>query len=189
MCSGNCSASELEHQQMTVLNLICIKQVLLNKKKKGLCQGESVLNTHLKPTISFPQTTFFVCLVSLCLTPKMEPWDVVYLCRDRGMLQSYEALCCKVTLLHSELKHQAGLIRKLRPLFNETRQGEARKHGGTPCHTQPHRRFRFCSLVLKFPTPRQAERWMTPVLGVLLHCRQVWFTSLKNCITFSLKNP
>ncbi|XP_075868603.1 5-azacytidine-induced protein 2 isoform X2 [Nelusetta ayraudi] len=42
--------------------------------------------------------------------------------RDRGMLQSYEALCCKVTLLHSELKHQAGLIRKLRPLFNETRQ-------------------------------------------------------------------
>lgn len=40
------------------------------------------------------------------------------------MQQTYEALCCEVTHLHSELKHQAGLIRRLRPLISETRQGE-----------------------------------------------------------------
>ncbi|XP_042345631.1 5-azacytidine-induced protein 2 isoform X2 [Plectropomus leopardus] len=43
-------------------------------------------------------------------------------CRERSMQQTYEALCCEVTRLHSELKHQTGLIRKLRPLISETRQ-------------------------------------------------------------------
>lgn len=62
---------------------------------------------------------------------KMTQRNVLYLCRERSMQQSYEALCSKVTLLHSELKHQAGLIRKLRPLLNETRQGEAQTHTGT----------------------------------------------------------
>lgn len=62
---------------------------------------------------------------------KMTQRNVLHLCRERSMQQSYEALCSKVTLLHSELKHQAGLIRKLRPLLNETRQGEAHTHTGT----------------------------------------------------------
>lgn len=42
--------------------------------------------------------------------------------REKSMQQTYKALCSEVTRLHSELKHQTGLIRKLRPLFNETRQ-------------------------------------------------------------------
>lgn len=35
----------------------------------------------------------------------------------------YQALHCEVTRLHSELSHQSGLIKKLRPLISETRQG------------------------------------------------------------------
>ncbi|XP_070823251.1 5-azacytidine-induced protein 2 isoform X1 [Chaetodon trifascialis] len=48
--------------------------------------------------------------------------DTKYRARERSMQQTYDALCCEVTRFHSELKHQTGLIRKLRPLFNETRQ-------------------------------------------------------------------
>lgn len=48
--------------------------------------------------------------------------------RERNMQQTYEALCCEVTRLHSELKHQTGLIRKLRPLISETRQVAADVH-------------------------------------------------------------
>lgn len=47
------------------------------------------------------------------------------LCREKSMQQTYKALCSEVGRLHSELKHQTGLIRKLRPLISETRQGEA----------------------------------------------------------------
>lgn len=89
--------------------------------------GVSVLKMYLNHLV----LNFFY-LLALCLTPK---WNhemfCTCACAHRGMLQSYEALRSKVTHLHSELKHQTGLIRKLRPLFNETRQGEARKHGGT----------------------------------------------------------
>ncbi|XP_061919457.1 5-azacytidine-induced protein 2 isoform X1 [Entelurus aequoreus] len=42
--------------------------------------------------------------------------------RERSMQQAYEALCSEFTGLHSGLKHQTGLIRKLRPLISETRQ-------------------------------------------------------------------
>ncbi|XP_060907014.1 5-azacytidine-induced protein 2 isoform X2 [Labrus mixtus] len=48
--------------------------------------------------------------------------DAKYKARERNMQQTYEALCSEVTHLHSELKHQTGLIRKLRPLISETRQ-------------------------------------------------------------------
>ncbi|XP_020510673.1 5-azacytidine-induced protein 2 isoform X2 [Labrus bergylta] len=48
--------------------------------------------------------------------------DTKYKARERNMQQTYEALCSEVTHLHSELKHQTGLIRKLRPLISETRQ-------------------------------------------------------------------
>lgn len=58
-------------------------------------------------------------------------WNVLLFCRERSMQQTYEALCCEVTRLHSELKHQTGLIRKLRPLISETRLGKA--HSGL-CH-------------------------------------------------------
>lgn len=46
-------------------------------------------------------------------------------CRERSMQHTYEALCCEVTHLRSQLKHQTGLIRKLKPLIGEARQGEA----------------------------------------------------------------
>uniref|UniRef100_A0A3B4YWL5 5-azacytidine induced 2 n=1 Tax=Stegastes partitus TaxID=144197 RepID=A0A3B4YWL5_9TELE len=45
-----------------------------------------------------------------------------FLTTQRSMQQTYKALCCEVTRLHSELKHQTGLIRKLRPWIGETRQ-------------------------------------------------------------------
>ncbi|KAI3360823.1 hypothetical protein L3Q82_013046 [Scortum barcoo] len=52
--------------------------------------------------------------------------DVKYNARERSMQVTYKALCCEVTRLHSELKHQAGLIRKLRPLIGETRQAASK---------------------------------------------------------------
>ncbi|XP_030013884.1 5-azacytidine-induced protein 2 isoform X2 [Sphaeramia orbicularis] len=48
-----------------------------------------------------------------------------YNARERNMQQTYEALCCEVSRLHSELKHQTGLIRKLRPFISEMRQGSS----------------------------------------------------------------
>ncbi|XP_028436184.1 5-azacytidine-induced protein 2 isoform X2 [Perca flavescens] len=48
--------------------------------------------------------------------------DAKYNTRERSIQQTYESLRCEVTRLHSELKHQTGLIRKLRPLISETRQ-------------------------------------------------------------------
>ncbi|KAM3613857.1 uncharacterized protein V6R79_005990 [Siganus canaliculatus] len=45
-----------------------------------------------------------------------------YNARERSVQQTYEALRCEVTRLHSELKHQSGLIKKLRPLISESRQ-------------------------------------------------------------------
>ncbi|XP_034409206.1 5-azacytidine-induced protein 2 isoform X5 [Cyclopterus lumpus] len=48
--------------------------------------------------------------------------DAKHNTRERSMQQTYEALCCEVTRLHSEMKNQTGLIRKLRPLISETRQ-------------------------------------------------------------------
>ncbi|XP_034731178.1 5-azacytidine-induced protein 2 isoform X2 [Etheostoma cragini] len=48
--------------------------------------------------------------------------DTKYNTRERSIQQTYESLCCEVTRLHSELKHQTALIRKLRPLDSETRQ-------------------------------------------------------------------
>ncbi|XP_018540417.1 5-azacytidine-induced protein 2 isoform X2 [Lates calcarifer] len=48
--------------------------------------------------------------------------DAKYNASETGMLQMCQALRCEVTHLHSELKHQTGLIRKLRPLISETRQ-------------------------------------------------------------------
>ena len=43
---------------------------------------------------------------------------------ERGMQQMCQDMHCEVTRLRLELKHQAGLIRKLRPLIGETRQGK-----------------------------------------------------------------
>lgn len=40
----------------------------------------------------------------------------------------YEALCSEVTHLRTGLKHQAGLIQKLRPLLNDTKQGKVQTH-------------------------------------------------------------
>nr|XP_020452537.1 5-azacytidine-induced protein 2 [Monopterus albus] len=48
--------------------------------------------------------------------------DAKYNASERSMQQMYQALLCEVTRLHSELKHQKGLIRKLGPLISETRQ-------------------------------------------------------------------
>ncbi|XP_071324874.1 5-azacytidine-induced protein 2 isoform X1 [Trachinotus anak] len=48
--------------------------------------------------------------------------DAKYIASERSMQQMCQALRCEVTRLHSELKHQTGLIRKLRPLISETRQ-------------------------------------------------------------------
>ncbi|KAK2910489.1 5-azacytidine-induced protein 2 [Channa argus] len=48
--------------------------------------------------------------------------DAKYNASERSIQQMYQALRCEVTRLHSELKHQTGLIRKLRPLISETRQ-------------------------------------------------------------------
>ncbi|XP_017265515.1 5-azacytidine-induced protein 2 isoform X1 [Kryptolebias marmoratus] len=45
--------------------------------------------------------------------------------REKNIQQTYKALCCEATRLQSELKHQTGLIRKLRPLFSETRQASS----------------------------------------------------------------
>ncbi|XP_061529933.1 5-azacytidine-induced protein 2 [Phycodurus eques] len=42
--------------------------------------------------------------------------------RERSMQQVYEALCSEMTHLRSGLRHQTGLIQKLRPLISETRQ-------------------------------------------------------------------
>ncbi|XP_047216842.1 5-azacytidine-induced protein 2 isoform X1 [Girardinichthys multiradiatus] len=42
--------------------------------------------------------------------------------RERTVQQTYAALCYEVTRLHSKLKHQTTLIKKLRPLISETRQ-------------------------------------------------------------------
>ncbi|XP_028984314.1 5-azacytidine-induced protein 2 isoform X2 [Betta splendens] len=48
--------------------------------------------------------------------------DAKYNTSERSIQQTYQALQCEVTRLHSELKHQTGLIRKLQPLISETRQ-------------------------------------------------------------------
>ncbi|XP_022609022.1 5-azacytidine-induced protein 2 isoform X1 [Seriola dumerili] len=48
--------------------------------------------------------------------------DAKYITSERSMQQMCQALRGEVTRLHSELKHQTGLIRKLRPLIGETRQ-------------------------------------------------------------------
>ncbi|KAG7240798.1 hypothetical protein INR49_026376 [Caranx melampygus] len=48
--------------------------------------------------------------------------DTKYIASERCMQQMCQALRCEVTRLHSELKHQTGLIRRLRPLISETRQ-------------------------------------------------------------------
>ncbi|XP_071781557.1 5-azacytidine-induced protein 2 isoform X3 [Centroberyx gerrardi] len=48
--------------------------------------------------------------------------DAQYNTRERSMQQTYEGLCCEITRLHLELKHQTGLVRKLRPLLNNNRQ-------------------------------------------------------------------
>ncbi|KAM3872847.1 5-azacytidine-induced protein 2 [Diretmus argenteus] len=48
--------------------------------------------------------------------------DVKYNTRERSLQQTYESLCCEITRLHSELKHQTGLVRKLRPLVNDNRK-------------------------------------------------------------------
>lgn len=45
--------------------------------------------------------------------------------REKTMHQTYEALRCEFSHLHSELKHQNGLIRKLRPFLSETRQASS----------------------------------------------------------------
>ncbi|XP_054637945.1 5-azacytidine-induced protein 2 [Dunckerocampus dactyliophorus] len=55
--------------------------------------------------------------------PKVEQiCDEKFIARERGMQQAYEALCSEITRLYSGLRHQTGLIRKLRPLISETRQ-------------------------------------------------------------------
>ncbi|XP_029360251.1 5-azacytidine-induced protein 2 isoform X2 [Echeneis naucrates] len=47
--------------------------------------------------------------------------EAKYIPSERSMQQMCQALRCEVTRLHSELKHQTGLIRRLRPLISETR--------------------------------------------------------------------
>ncbi|XP_011483346.1 5-azacytidine-induced protein 2 isoform X1 [Oryzias latipes] len=42
--------------------------------------------------------------------------------KETSVQQTYKDLCSEVTHLHSELKRQTGLIRKLKPLLNEARQ-------------------------------------------------------------------
>nr|XP_057909160.1 5-azacytidine-induced protein 2 [Doryrhamphus excisus] len=55
--------------------------------------------------------------------PKVETiCDEKFIAREKGMQQAYEALCSEISRLHSGLRHQTGLIRKLRPLISETRQ-------------------------------------------------------------------
>lgn len=51
-------------------------------------------------------------------------YDVTPSRRQRSMQKMYESLYSEFTHLQSGLKHQAGLIQKLRPLLNETKQGE-----------------------------------------------------------------
>ncbi|XP_068179850.1 5-azacytidine-induced protein 2 isoform X2 [Antennarius striatus] len=46
-----------------------------------------------------------------------ESCDAKFKARERSMQQTYAALCSEVTRLNTELKHQTGLMRKLRPLI------------------------------------------------------------------------
>lgn len=48
--------------------------------------------------------------------------DAKYNASERSMQQMYQAMCHEVNRMYSELKHQTGLIKKLGPLINETRQ-------------------------------------------------------------------
>ncbi|KAM9852420.1 5-azacytidine-induced protein 2 [Aulostomus maculatus] len=48
--------------------------------------------------------------------------DANYKAREKSMQQTYEALCSEIACLHSELKHQKGLIRKLKPVMTDTRK-------------------------------------------------------------------
>ncbi|XP_061572368.1 5-azacytidine-induced protein 2 isoform X1 [Cololabis saira] len=48
--------------------------------------------------------------------------DTKYNERENTMQHTYTALCNEFTRLHSEMKQQTSLIRKLRPVINETRQ-------------------------------------------------------------------
>uniref|UniRef100_A0A8C4YZV0 5-azacytidine induced 2 n=2 Tax=Gadus morhua TaxID=8049 RepID=A0A8C4YZV0_GADMO len=49
--------------------------------------------------------------------------DVAYNIRERGMQQMYQVLCGEISRLHAELKHQSRLVRHLRPLLNDNREG------------------------------------------------------------------
>lgn len=55
--------------------------------------------------------------------------SVVFFSKETSVQQTYKDLCSEVTHLHSELRRQTGLIRKLKPLLNEARQGEAAAQG------------------------------------------------------------
>ncbi|TWW79507.1 5-azacytidine-induced protein 2 [Takifugu rubripes] len=48
--------------------------------------------------------------------------EAKYISRQRNMQKMYESLYSEFTHLQSGLKHQAGLIQKLRPVLNETKQ-------------------------------------------------------------------
>lgn len=50
--------------------------------------------------------------------------NIVSSCRQKSMQKMFEALCSEVTHLHAGVKHQAGLIQKLMPLSNDTKQGK-----------------------------------------------------------------
>lgn len=52
-------------------------------------------------------------------------WCLLFFSKEKSMQQTYKDLCSEVTHLQSELRRQTGLIRKLKPLINEARQGEA----------------------------------------------------------------
>ncbi|XP_034031174.1 5-azacytidine-induced protein 2 [Thalassophryne amazonica] len=51
-----------------------------------------------------------------------QPCDPKFNPRGRSIQQEYEALCCEITRVHSMLKNQTSLIRKLGPLISETRK-------------------------------------------------------------------
>uniref|UniRef100_H3DP63 5-azacytidine induced 2 n=1 Tax=Tetraodon nigroviridis TaxID=99883 RepID=H3DP63_TETNG len=60
-----------------------------------------------------------------CLIQQKKKDSLLDFLKQRSMQKMYEALCSEVTHLQAGLKHQTGLIQKLRPLLHDTKQEAA----------------------------------------------------------------
>uniref|UniRef100_A0A8C6KSE7 5-azacytidine induced 2 n=1 Tax=Nothobranchius furzeri TaxID=105023 RepID=A0A8C6KSE7_NOTFU len=106
-------------------------QMELNKLKKEKSESERMLTEQLqakelellqlRTELETTQGTAITHRVRFLDVSVRFKQNVLFVCRDQNIQQIYKALCCEVTRLHSELKHQTDLITKLRPLIGETR--------------------------------------------------------------------